>query len=286
MASKQKGGKRKWIWIALIMIVVVVVLFMVFLQPRGVAYDEEIVRTQDIATYYSFTGNIEAGDFSIFTATEAGKIRTVHVAEGDSVKKDDVILTTTSGQKIKATMAGTVTDIYLFKDDAYMAGTNLFRIADYANPKVFIKVDEYDVGSLAPGMEVKVYIHALEKEVTGTLTKIKQEATVTDTIAYYEAEVAIPQDGTILMGLSTEVTILKDSAPMATAISIKSVQFDSNNNPFVYCYSRGGEVEEQPVTLGINNGSVVQVIEGVKSGETILIPKSNGFGMMPFNMGR
>ena len=282
MEVAKKRGKKKWLWISLIIVLLFAIVIIALLRPRGISYGEEIARTQDVETYYSFTGNVEASDFNLFAATEPGKIRTVHVDEGDTVKKDDVIITTSTGQKLRATMAGTVTDMHVAKDDSYMAGTVLFRIADFENPQVSIKIDEYDVGSLVPGMEVKVFIHALGKEVTGVLSKIKQEASVTDTIAYYQGIVTIPQDGTILMGLSTEVTVLKDRAAAATVIYIKSVQFDENNQPYVYCYSRANEVTTQSVTLGINNGSVVQVIDGVRTGETILIPQGNSYGIMPF----
>jgi len=166
-------------------------------------------------------------------------------------------------------------------DDTVSAGRDLFRIADYDHPFVTIRVDEYDVGALSVGMEVTVYVQALDQTLIGTISEIGREAEVSGSIAYYEAKVSVPQDGTLRMGMSAEVTALKDKALSATTVTLSSIQFDEDNKPFVYCYSRGEEIVRQPVMLGINNGSIVQVLDGVKSGETVLIPKKDTIVLTP-----
>ena len=61
----------------------------------------------------------------------------------------------------------------------------------------------------------------------------------------------------------------------ATTVSMDAIQYDENNKPYVYCYSRGNEVVRQSVLLGINNGvHGGGASDGVKSGETILLPKA------------
>ena len=65
----------------------------------------------------------------------------------------------------------------------------------------------------------------------------------------------------------------------ATTVTLDAIQYDEENEPFVYCYSRGDEIVRQRVTLGINNGVIVEVKDGVKSGETILLPKTFAFPM-------
>ena len=64
-----------------------------------------------------------------------------------------------------------------------------------------------------------------------------------------------------------------------------AIQYDEDGRPFVYCYNRYDEVVEQSVTLGVNNGSIVEIKDGVKSGETILVPPS-GFDFPMMRMGR
>ena len=128
-------------------------------------------------------------------------------------------------------------------------------------------------------------VQATGKTLTGSITRIAQEATVVNDIAYYEVEISVPQDGSLVMGLTCEVSALRESALNATTVSMDAIQYDESNKPYVYCYSRGNEVVRQSVLLGINNGVLVEVRDGVKSGETILLPKTVDFPMMPMHSG-
>ena len=278
------NARKKWRkWIIILIIIVIAAVVCVWLLGRGkaAAYDEETARTQDIVTYYTFSGNIEPKDISVVTASSANKVSSLSVEEGDLVEEEDLLLKTQSGAKYEADISGTVTDVHVEKGDVFPAGAELVRIADYANPVVPIKVDEYDLKALSAGMEVSVEVQALGRTLTGVISSIDQEATVSNNIAYYMAKVAVPQDGTLKMGLSCEVKVPKESALTATTITMNAVQFDDDQQPYVYCYNRGNEVVRQDIVLGVNNGSYVQVLDGIKSGETILIPKDSSMMFMP-----
>lgn len=278
---KAKKRKKRIIWAAILAMLAVAAIYSLFLRPRPIPYDQETAKTQDIITYYSFSGNVEPGDEKVVTAASPMKIKTLPIEEGTAVKEDDDIIVPKNGSKVEAGLTGILTDIYVEVDDTVSAGRDLFRIADYDHPVVTIRVDEYDVGALSVGMEVTVYVQALDQTLIGTISEIGREAEVSGSIAYYEAKVSVPQDGTLRMGMSAEVTALKDKALSATTVTLSSIQFDEDNKPFVYCYSRGEEIVRQPVMLGINNGSIVQVLDGVKSGETVLIPKKDTIVLTP-----
>ena len=156
-------------------------------------------------------------------------------------------------------------------------------MADYTHPVLKIKVDEYDISALSKGMEVSITVQATGAQLQGEITRIAQEATVENDVAYYVVEIAVPQDGSLVMGLTCEVSVLRESALNATTVSMDAIQYDEDNKPYVYCYSRGDEIVRQSVLLGINNGTIVEIKDGVKSGETILIPKTLTYPMM--NMG-
>ncbi len=278
----RKKRKRKIVWAVLFLAIALIVAYGIFMRPKGARYDEETAKTQDIVTYYSFSGNVEPGDEKVVTSTYPVRVKTLPIEEGAVVKEDDDIIIPKSGSRVEAGMDGVLAEIYVDVDDTVPAGRDLFRIADYDHPVIAFRVDEYDVGALSPGMEVSVYVQALDKTLTGTIKEIAREANVSGNIAYYDAKVSVPQDGTLRMGMSAEVTVLKDKAEMATTISLKAVQFDDSSEPYVFCYSRGEEIVRQPVLLGINNGSIVQVVDGVKSGETVLIPRDETMAVMPF----
>lgn len=282
-----RKSRKVWKWVIGILVVLAVaaVVMLSLLQRSTPQYTEEIAKTQDIITYYTFSGNLEPGDAQVVVARSRGTVKELLKDEGDTVEDEEAVIQPKSGSKIESSMAGTISDMYVKADDDYTPGTELFRVADYAHPLLKIKVDEYDISALQKGMEVTVTVQATGKTLTGSITRIAQEATVVNDIAYYEVEISVPQDGSLVMGLTCEVSVLRESALNATTVSMDAIQYDESNKPYVYCYSRGNEVVRQSVLLGINNGVLVEVRDGVKSGETILLPKTVDFPMMPMRSG-
>lgn len=282
-----RKSRKVWKWVIGILVVLAVaaVVVLSLLQRSTPQYTEEIAKTQDIITYYTFSGNLEPGDAQVVVARSRGTVKELLKDEDDTVEDEEAVIQPKSGSKIESSMAGTISDMYVKVDDDYTPGTELFRVADYAHPLLKIKVDEYDISALQKGMEVTVTVQATGKTLTGSITRIAQEATVVNDIAYYEVEISVPQDGSLVMGLTCEVSVLRESALNATTVSMDAIQYDESNKPYVYCYSRGNEVVRQSVLLGINNGVLVEVRDGVKSGETILLPKTVDFPMMPMRSG-
>ena len=78
-------------------IVIVVVLALIaggvylFTSNRqNTAYSEEIARTQDISTYYTFSGNLSTKTSQSVAATAKTTVKECLFAEGDTVKKNDI----------------------------------------------------------------------------------------------------------------------------------------------------------------------------------------------------
>lgn len=272
----KKRTRKVLIWTVIIAVIVAGAAYLLT-QRQQVNYDEETARTQDIETYYTFSGNVEADSYRVVAATARGTVKEWKFAEGDKVEKDEYVLVPKSGTQLKAPMDGTISDLYVDEGDDYVPGDLLFRIADYDHPLVRIKVDEYDVSAIAKGMQVDVKVQATGNTLSGTVRRIAQEATVVNDLAYYEVLVDLPQDGSLVMGLTCEVVVPRDNVQNATTISMKAVQYDDNGKPFVYCYNRNNEVMKQSVLLGINDGSIVEIKDGIRTGEVVLIPPT--FGM-------
>ena len=278
--------KHHWKKILILLVVAVVVAGAVhyFAKGKETVYNETEVKSRTIETYYSFTGNLEPGDTASVYASTPNKLKTLKVAEGDLVEEDQVLFKSKSGGEYKAPIAGTVTDIYYEEDDGYTAGAEILRIADYAHPQIRIKVDEYDVSALKTGTEVDVYVQALDQTLTGVVDEISREATVSSSIAYYEALISVPQDGSLYMGMTCEVTLLRDQAKDVPALPIDLLKFDEAGEPYVLCYNRSGEVESRYLSLGINNGTYVEIKSGLRTGDTVLVPQSKLMMMGPMAM--
>ena len=244
------------------------------------SYTEEIARTQDVSAYYTFSGNLSAKSSKTVTATAKTTIKEILVSEGNAVKKNDTIVRLTNGNTLRAPMDGTISNLYIEEGDEINIGQEVFRVADYEHPEIIFMVDEYDRPALTVGQEVDVTILSTGKTVTGTIAKIAQEATVSGDMAYYKVKLTLEPDADLVMGLSCEIRVLSKSVQNATTLSVDAIQYDSDGNPFVYCYDRNNEVVEQDVTLGISNGTIIEIVSGIRSGETVLVPAKNGFAAL------
>ncbi|MDR2712073.1 MAG: HlyD family efflux transporter periplasmic adaptor subunit, partial [Clostridiales bacterium] len=81
-------------------------------------------------------------------------------------------LNAVENRKIKAEVEGTVSDVYAQENTTLGMGEKVMDIIDYNSLILEIRIDEYEMSAVSEGKEVDVFINALEKTITGTITNI------------------------------------------------------------------------------------------------------------------
>lgn len=279
----KKKKSRKWLGWIIAGLVFIIVIVLSSQKEESINYDSITAMVEDVTTYYSFSGNIEAKNKESVVLTAMNQIDTIEVSEGDQVKKDEVLFTTLQGSEVKASIDGEVANIYVTEGDVVTAGTIIMDLTDYSNLQVKVKVDEYDVKSVEVGKEAIVTINALDKEVKGTVSHLSKEAQSLNGVSYFVATIDLNEDSELRVGMSTEVKMVNESVTDVIVIPMSALQFDYTNLPYVYYRNNQGEVMTKTVELGITDGTLVEVISGLEEGEEILIPKTIEF-MTPFDM--
>lgn len=279
----KKKKSRKWLGWIIAGLVFIIVIVLSSQKEESINYDSITAMVEDVTTYYSFSGNIEAKNKESVVLTAMNQIDTIEVSEGDQVKKDEVLFTTLQGSEVKASIDGEVANIYVTEGDVVTAGTIIMDLTDYSNLQVKVKVDEYDVKSVEVGKEAIVTINALDKEVKGTVSHLSKEAQSLNGVSYFVAIIDLNEDSELRVGMSTEVKMVNESVTDVIVIPMSALQFDYTNLPYVYYRNNQGEVMTKTVELGITDGTLVEVISGLEEGEEILIPKTIEF-MTPFDM--
>lgn len=236
---------------------------------------EEQLKEKDIKTYYSFEGEIKSKNTKETILSNSSTVDEILVKEGDIVEKGDTLFKMSSGSKITSDIDGMITDVLVSEGVKYESGTHIATVSQMDLLQVEIKVDEYNVNEIKIGDKVDVYINSLDKTVDGKVVNLSKNATVMNGISYFRGVVELEDTEDILVGMSVEVKAVKDDVKNVKTISINALEFDSENQPYVYIKDSKGNKIERPVTVGVNDGSVVEIKSGLKDTDTIMYSNSS-----------
>lgn len=271
MAAKNKRKKKKWLFWSILGILIAALAGAAVFMPKGTgAFQSEIAEIGDITTYHNFPGTIDAKNRETVISDKPMEICELKVEQGDGVKKGDVLLVTSAGEKIKASINGEVTQIRIKENAQVPAGIEMISIVDYVNFKANVKVDEFSHKYLKIDQEIEVAINALDKEIAGTITAISKEARNENGVSYFIASIDLEKDEGLRIGMSTEAKLVKAEAKEVTTLPMEVILFDKENQPYVLLASEEGEPRGESIKTGINDGMRVEVKSGVTAGDEVM----------------
>lgn len=162
----------------------------------------------------------------------------------------------------------------------------LFTIAqDLTDMRVIADVDEADIGDVAEGQKVEFTVDAYPNETfEGQVTQVRQEATTESNVVTYEVVISAPNPSLKLKpGLTANVTIHTLEQPNLLSVPTKALRFtptadllrkgdkiqDCSGNKKVWV-REGNVIKAYAVQTGITNGTLTQIVSGVKEGVEVI----------------
>lgn len=268
--------KRKWIkWVILAAVVLLIVAWMMLFNKtsESIAYSQMTAQQGDLTTYFNFDGTVRAKRSQTITAQAADTVKTVYVAQNAQVKKDDRLYKTESGLTVRAGIDGEVTGLFVHEGDVIAAGEKTAEIMDLDDLEVSLSVDEYDVAAMTPGTPVEVTVLALERALSGTVTSLDKNGTASGDLSYYTAYADLGAETGVYPGMQVSAKVLRSQALGATILKTDAIQFDDYNRPYVLMYSADGkDTVRVSVGVGVSDGVYCEITEGLKPGDTVLVP--------------
>jgi RND family efflux transporter MFP subunit len=150
----------------------------------------------------------------------------------------------------------------------YGGASGVVTLVDYSRIKIVVEVSPNDVLRLARGQ--KAVVKAGPAEATGTVSVVNLAADPAS--KKFRIEILADNPGLVLRpGTFGSVIFEVNSHENALAISQMAVLSDS----FVYVVENGKAVK-RPVRLGLKNTTMIEVLEGVKEGEQVIIEGNYG----------
>lgn len=175
---------------------------------------------------------------------------------------------------ICAPIDGYVTRLDMKQGDYTSNAMAVAEVTNFDTMQVAIKIDEYDSASVKEGDAVTIYMDAQGLTYEGKIARISRVATVLNGVSYLEAIVEFEADDQVYSGFSAEVKLIKAEEKGVPALAVEQISYDTDNSAYVMIKSSEGEAVKQPVTLGVSDGTWVQIKDGLKAGDVICVTPS------------
>lgn len=275
-----KKKRRGWIVTLIVLAAVVVAATVLLNGSRGVQYAEATATMGDITTYFSFSGSIDVNSSLTVTAPADATVSEVYVRANSVVPKNARLMRLSDGSVIKTDIAGEVTALDVVPDGAVKAGDTLAEIMDLSTMKATFQVDEFDISAVEIGKTALITLDGTGATFEGPITSLNKRATQSGDLSYYTATidlsgVTLPAEA--LPGMQITVKVLNKQAQNVVLLEMDAVSFTAYNVPYVMIRD-GKETKTVDIQVGINDGANVEIISGLRNGDTVLyVPSSTDY---------
>lgn len=243
----------------------------------------EVTPLQD---YVNTTGEIEPTSSVDVFPDIGGKIQSVSVNVGSSVKKGAVLMKvnpSTPGTQyalntVYAPISGTVTALKVKTGNTVTAGTAVVTIGNVDELQVTASIPERNVASLKKGLKADIVLEAYPGQVF--VASIVRISPVVDSSSRTKS-VTLEfdrKDSRINAGMFAKVKLYTDVYAGCPVIPETAV-LEKSGTKYIYVVNAdGATVSQRKISLGKSVDGFVQVTDGVSTGEKMVIEGMNSLG--------
>ena len=181
---------------------------------------------------------------------------------------------------LTAPISGVIGSVSTQEGETVAAGLNsptFVTIIDLDRLEVDAMVDEVDIGKVHVGQKAMFTVDSFPaREFPGKVVAIYPDAILLENVVYYDVVIEIQgnQDKVLRPQMTASVTIFLDAKTGVLAVPVKAVKRERGKN-VVYVVKGGqraptGGWSPREVKVGWKDGTWIEVLAGLKEGETIL----------------
>jgi len=154
-------------------------------------------------------------------------------------------------------------------EGTYPSGTKIADVYPQGEFEFTVAVDELDIFSVVLGQVATIQFDGIPgKDFNAEVTKISAVGQVANGFTTYAVTLKVTDDGTLKSGLNGTVKIVINQRTDVLVLPVEAIQEDSNGT---YVTLVGSEQVKTPVTLGISDGVMVEIVSGLSAGDQVVI---------------
>jgi len=152
---------------------------------------------------------------------------------------------------------------------ASSGGTAVAQVADVSALLVEANVDETDIGKVRTGQQATVSVEAHpDRRVKGRIDHIPPKGDLDSSIIVFRVRIGIPgsEFGMLRIGMTASVSIIAEERKGAALVPAEAVRSERGKR-----YVLVGEQQRQDVVTGIDDGTNIEIVSGLKPGDEVLV---------------
>lgn len=268
-------------------------------KKEGESYREVKVRRGDLEVKVLSTGIVEPENRLELKPPIAGRVESILVEEGQSVGKGQVLAWMSSSERaalLDAARAKGAAELArwegLFKPTPLLAPLDGLIIVKNVVPGqvvtaadsvlvmsdhliVTTQVDETDIGQIKLGQDATITLDAYPREdIPGRVTRIAFESKTVNNVTIYEVEV-LPSRVPDFMrsGMTANVRFAVERREGVLLMPVEALRQEGAKTTVLLPNPDGkGPPQSQVIQVGLSEGKEVEILSGLKDGETVLLP--------------
>jgi RND family efflux transporter MFP subunit len=153
-------------------------------------------------------------------------------------------------------------------------GVPMATITDIDPLRLTVQVDEIDVRQISEGMPARVRFDALPGvTLPGLLETIAPVSSTTGGIVYYDVRVRLDdRDPRVRVGMTAETVFVVEQRDGVLVVPNQYIRLDREpGRGFVNLLNTAGDLNEVPVTLGLEGEEASEVTAGVSAGDVVAV---------------
>ncbi|MGC9505427.1 efflux RND transporter periplasmic adaptor subunit [Baaleninema sp.] len=181
---------------------------------------------------------------------------------------------------VSAPIGGKILDIDVVRGDVVQIGESLLTLGDPDREIVELQLSTLNAKEVRSGQPARISVIGPDEEIyEGQVERISLSADgemadsgSRESLAAVNAIVNLDEpSGALIPGSQVNVEIVLDRKPDAVALDIEAIQ-QPDTDPFVWLLDDSNTVSRQPVTLGLDGLTIVEILSGLEPGDRVAIP--------------
>jgi len=193
------------------------------------------------------------------TDVEAAKIQYENASRG--------LRGASAAEFVRAPFAGVVLEIFQSAGTKIDAKTVIAQMADFSRVLINAKVNQLNINKYAAGQNAFVLING-QDSIWGKVTSVAVGGSLQNHAFHVTFDFPNPQNK-LKVGMFKEVFVVVEEKKDVVSVPADVVVY-KGGKPSVYVVE-GNEAKLREVELGINSGSDIEIISGVKEGEKFVV---------------